>query len=187
MSEKAFAKNFEAICIFTKGFFYMDIPDVIMTPAMVEFAKKHGRVPARKRPADGILITPAGVVVLELKHESKPSKENQVNNCITSNYIYPCSYLFVREKKNKYYLEYHDLKSREVLAECDRIEDLPITILRLQRRARLVRDGVNMAFVADGALKRLENCKNASGYNNDALCVLPDFVWVAEQVRDGLK
>jgi len=69
------------------------------------------------------------------------------------------------------------------LAECDRIEDLPRTILKPQRRARLVQVCVHMQILAQNALKRLDGCKNASGhYNNDALCVLPDLVWVAEQV-----
>lgn len=188
MSEKQFAKNFEDICICTKGFQFLKIPDIVVTREMLDSASTRGRLTARKLPCDGILVTPAGVVCIELKYAYGSAKPHQVNNCITSNYIYPCSYLFVREKKNKYYLEYHDLKSKEVLSECDRIEDLPMTILKLQHKARLVRDGVNMAFVADGALKRLEGCKNAQGhYNNDALCVLPDFVWVAEQVRDMLR
>ena len=71
------------------------------------------------------------------------------------------------------------------MAECDKIEDLPITILKLQRKARLVRDGVNMQILAQNALKRLDGCKNAQGhYNNDALCALPDLVWVAEQIAE---
>jgi len=105
MSEKAFAKNFEAICIFTKGFQYLKIPDVVVTREMLDNASTRGRLTARKLPCDGILITPAGVVCIELKYGYGSAKPHQINNCIASNYIYPCSYLFVREKKNKYYLE----------------------------------------------------------------------------------
>ena len=118
--------NFEAICICTKGFQYLKIPDVVVTREMLDSASTRGRLTARKLPCDGILVTPAGVVCIELKYAYGSAKPHQVNNCIVSNYIYPCSYLFIREKKNKYYLEYHDLKSRRFWQNVIRLKICPL-------------------------------------------------------------
>lgn len=139
MSEKQFATSLETVFRHTKGFYYMAIPDIIVTREMLDSASSRGRLTARKLPCDGILITPLGAICIELKYAYGQLKPHQIANCVEANLISPCSYLVLREKKNRYYIEHHSEKSREVLTECDSIADLPHTIMMLQGKAKLLK------------------------------------------------
>jgi len=135
MSERTFQTAFAQACIIKK-IVYMEIPDAVKTAEMMSTASYRGRIAALKRPADCVIVTSEGAVVCELKHEYGQSKSHQVNNCVASNHVCACTYLFLRQKKGKYYVEYHDLTSKTVLAETDNILKLIDLIVELQRKSR---------------------------------------------------
>jgi len=135
MSERTFQTAFAQACILKKVV-YMEIPDAVKTAEMMSTASYRGRIAALKRPADCVIVTSQGAVVCELKYEYGQSKPHQVNNCVASNYNCACTYLFLRQKKGRYYIEYHDLTSKTVLAETDNILNLIDLIVELQRKSR---------------------------------------------------
>jgi len=135
MSERAFQTSFAQACILKKVV-YLEIPDAVKTAEMMSTATYRGRIAALKRPADCVIVTSQGAVVCELKYEYGASKPHQVNNCVSANYVCACTYLFLRQKKGGYYIEYHDLTSKTVLAETDNILNLIDLIVELQRKSR---------------------------------------------------
>ena len=100
MTEKAFEQLF-ALTANRSGCLWIKIPDAIKTSDSL-IVKRTGKITMRehKRPADGILITPNGCLLIELKSQYGQPKDHQVTCCDRVNAI-THGYLFIRCQERK--------------------------------------------------------------------------------------
>ena len=147
MSERTFQTAFAKACK-KKEVIYMEVPDVVMTKARISEIKS-GKFAEHKRHADCVIVTSEGAVNCELKDEYGKDKQHQTDYCVDCNKVCACTYLFLRQKKGKYYVEYHDLTSKTVLAETDNILKLIDLIVELQRKSRNMEKSLDRKSGAD--------------------------------------
>ncbi len=90
MSEKAFATEFELIAQKMRCL-WVDIPDMIPTRDRIE-----RKIREKRRPADGILVTPYGLALIELKAQHNTALRHQKECSWKSRMVNPAAYFFVR-------------------------------------------------------------------------------------------
>lgn len=133
--EREFEKAFAEYAALRKCL-YLKIPDVIVTKEMLSSASGRGRLSASKRPADGVLITKYGAVLIELKAGSSPAKEHQKAYCGLANYIYSGSYLFIRKTAKGFNIEFINEVSKTVLSKALDLPELFSKIEELQKTSQ---------------------------------------------------
>jgi hypothetical protein len=100
MKEKDFEREFSKVAALN-GMKFVKIPDAIKTAASLIQSGSGFTMVEHKRPADGVLVTQFGLVLVELKVQSGQAKDHQIKNCLSCNLVRPGSYVFVRAKDTK--------------------------------------------------------------------------------------
>ena len=139
--EASFATEFK-LAINKRKWLWIVIPDVIVTKELLENATYRGRVASRKLPCDGLVVTPNGIVMVELKAGSNPAKEHQKKNCQAVNMMCAGRYLFIRKNRDNYTVEYIPfVGSKAVLLKTKTLDDV-MTYIDMASRAQMIIDKV---------------------------------------------